>query len=434
MKPAFTGSTVFSPARSTSGQPSISADPAISMNPGMTPSTAAMRRPSQSPLDLKPRAGISAWPSGGAISGHVYQQGTTTPIPGMDVDLYADRCGGGHQRRVQTDGSGYFAFTGLPFGAQYILRAETFDNGLNYVSQWYDQVDATKDCNTAAFVSVGETIVFDLAPGARISGQVADDSGTPIENVHVFITDAATGQWLGGTNTDAGGAFHLSGLPAGDRLVHVCPSCNDLPYADEIYNNSYSRASATPISLTPGSEVVLEEIRLAAAKTIGGIISGLDPGQHVHISAANDDGTLHGEGDLQFGKGFTADEYGIVNYTVNVLPGQRYRVTTFPDGDPVVYYREGFPTGTFSWNLASLVDPSDNPTNINVEVTQGALLSGSALLSGTSMAWQKGSVCGLMRNTKTVRERIIRTISTLAWKSGETAPAQTRSAWRSFPA
>ena len=91
---------------------------------------------------------------GGIISGHVYQAGTSTPIAGVYVEIYSDSCHNGHMYGVQTDDNGYFEFTGLPNGGQFVLRADP-GNGQNYISQWYDNIGDTDDCNLATFVTVG---------------------------------------------------------------------------------------------------------------------------------------------------------------------------------------------------------------------------------------------------------------------------------------
>ena len=149
-------------------------------------------------------------------------------------------------------------------------------------------------------------------------------------------------------------------------------------YVNEFYNDTYSHHLATTISLIAGSEVVLEgEIRLAVANSIGGTISGLDPDQHVHINVFDDNGTTTEDDDLYFGVGESADASGNINYSLNVLPGHLYRVEIYPDDDPMAYYMEGSPKGTFSWGLASLVDPTTNPDSIDIQVTQGVQLSGT---------------------------------------------------------
>ena len=41
--------------------------------------------------------------TGGTISGYVYQQDGSTPIPNTSVDVYTDRCHNGHLYGTQTD-------------------------------------------------------------------------------------------------------------------------------------------------------------------------------------------------------------------------------------------------------------------------------------------------------------------------------------------
>ena len=314
---------------------------------------------------------------GGQITGYVYQGETTsTGIAGAYVYLYTDLCHNGFQYGVQTDGNGYFEFQGLPANGSYVLRAQ--DDGQNYVSQWYDNVTDIDDCNTATFVNVGEAVTFNLMQGAIISGQVNDMSGAPIENVHVYATDADTDNWIGGVDTQADGTFYMPGLPAVDCRVHICPTCNGLAYVDEIYNDTYYHHAAAIVTLSAGDEVLLEEIRLAAGNTISGTISGLDPDQFVQVAAIDDGGTPEdGEDDLYFGSGYTADASGNVDYSINVLADHSYRIEVAPQDDPLAYYLEGNLDGTFAWEQATLIDPAGNPDNIDLQITQGVGLSGT---------------------------------------------------------
>jgi hypothetical protein len=147
-------------------------------------------------------------------------------------------------------------------------------------------------------------------------------------------------------------------------------------YVDETYNDVYNQSAATRIPLTSGSDITLDDIVLATGNTISGTISGLDPDQWVHIALNSDNGTPDGEDDLHFGRGYAADALGNVEYTITVLPGHLYPVEIYPDGDPRAYYLAGSPTGTFSWEQATFVNPASNPIGIDIAVTQGVQLSG----------------------------------------------------------
>jgi hypothetical protein len=72
------------------------------------------------------------------------------------------------------------------------------------------------------------------------------DGQTPIFNVHVFASDYGTNLWVAGSNTASDGSYSLV-VPAGSYRVRACPSCNNLNYIDEFYQETDSYNNATPV-------------------------------------------------------------------------------------------------------------------------------------------------------------------------------------------
>jgi hypothetical protein len=169
--------------------------------------------------------------AGGAVSGHLYVAGTDPlqPIANVHVNVTSEACGGFYLVGGRTDENGFYRINGVLPGSVYI-RTEAAPHGFNYVDESWE---GAVDCSAATGISVtagaeASSIDFNLSPGATISGHVYQQDGTTqIENVHVYVTDADTGQWIGGDNTDATGLFSVKGLPPGECLVQSAhPAAN----------------------------------------------------------------------------------------------------------------------------------------------------------------------------------------------------------------
>ena len=120
---------------------------------------------------------------GAAISGRVMDEGTGLPIP--NVRVKADpKNWDGPSSSAYTDADGRFKIRGVAPGT-YVLKAEGDREG--YTGEIYADTLSRDD---ASLVTVRGTepvhgIEFSLKRGASISGQIIDESGHPIPNLHV---------------------------------------------------------------------------------------------------------------------------------------------------------------------------------------------------------------------------------------------------------
>ncbi|MFC2072818.1 clostripain-related cysteine peptidase [Chloroflexota bacterium] len=210
-------------------------------------------------------------PSGGTISGHVYQSDNTTPIEGALIDVFEyDSLSGSwvSYPRAQTGVGGIYRVLGLPTG-QYGVRVRADD----YATEWYDDIYYKNEAIPVSVTAPDDTpdIDFSLGPGGSISGHIyQSDNTTPIANHHVQAFDSATNEFMASTNTDYSGNYTLSGLPDGSYLVRTRVAYSALNYIDEWYDGVYELGKATLVTVTvpddtPGINFVLE---------IGGTISG----------------------------------------------------------------------------------------------------------------------------------------------------------------
>jgi hypothetical protein len=150
--------------------------------------------------------------------------------------------------------------------------------------------------------------------GGTISGHVYESDGeTGIANVQVNTVDAATLQSVVGTRTGNDGSYTLINLPPKSYLVQARPSNTGLPYADEYYDNTYSRLLATAVvvkaledtpninfSLEPGA-IISGVVRTADSTPLAGASVGVVPYLSTRISSGSIGATVPtGQTEFQF--------------------------------------------------------------------------------------------------------------------------------------
>ncbi len=217
------------------------------------------------------------------ITGTVYDD-SGEPIRGVSIQVIAfkgDPCGGqDHLYWTATDPeTGQYTIDGLTGGDYYLLTENM--NQSNYVREYWtgDVEESSVDCASAVSTSVspGTNNVrnFMLELGGSISGTVTDSvTGAAIVNMEVNVqSEGCEGKWLGYNWTDEDGNYTIYGLPSGNVLVHACPNCSGLNYADEWFEEKHNFedcSTYTPVSVTPDEDhgavnFVLDQ---------GGIITG----------------------------------------------------------------------------------------------------------------------------------------------------------------
>jgi len=214
---------------------------------------------------------------GGTISGQVKNQASDSPLPNISVDAVPVVGGGGSG--ATTDQNGNYIVLGLPFG-QYRVSSPSSgrrgDNDDDYVSEFYDN---ELDWNKACLVTISNqnpgaaNINFSLEKGWTISGVVNDEQGNHIANLGVCAIDYATHGAMPGPNTGQDGSYTLV-VPAGKYLVRACPSWSNglLPYADELYNDTYYYNLAIPVLVQVEQKIKDINFSLAPGGTISGTV------------------------------------------------------------------------------------------------------------------------------------------------------------------
>ena len=192
---------------------------------------------------------------GGAIHGSVTDASLGTPLTGGYVYVYSSS--GGSAGSSSVDATGAYVVEGLAPGA-YFASAQNF---AGHVSAGFGDVPCGGSCYGAVgspiVVTIGATATadFHLSLGGSIAGQVTDTLGAALSGASVSAyTQGGSNAFMGGTNTDATGAFTINGLGGGNYYLRA--SATDYiseEYDDVLCASSCSYASGTPVSVTAGT-------------------------------------------------------------------------------------------------------------------------------------------------------------------------------------
>ncbi|MFC2071163.1 carboxypeptidase regulatory-like domain-containing protein, partial [Chloroflexota bacterium] len=309
---------------------------------------------------------------GGTISGTVYEEDGVAPIYNVRVQAL-DATTKKWVISKDTDSSGNYTLPGLA-GGSYLVRAYPSYRGLPYVNEYYDNV-YTQDEATPVSVTVSQdtpNINFSLEPSGSISGTVYEsDNSTPIADVQVVTYDSTTRQRIKGKATDSSGNYTLAGLPVGSYWVRALASVNSLPYANEWYDDVYTRDEATPVPVTVSQDTANINFSLGP----GGTISGC-------VYRESDNTTLSGAKVIAVGYG-SMNPYGSAttnasgHYQLSSLPSGEYEVFAYATGFAREWYSENS-TDIHAKEQATAVTVAvlaDTP-DINLSLVPGGTISG----------------------------------------------------------
>jgi hypothetical protein len=252
-------------------------------------------------------------PKVGNISGNVTDEGGK-PASNMSVQVYD--AAGNFVQIVNSDNSfGTYTVFNLRAGTYF---ARTASNAV-YVPQLYNRAACGSGCNvtsgTPITVTVGATtpnISFVMTEGSRISGTVnlpgrADMSGASVEvyNAAGILTATA--------NTNAGGLYTVTGLPAGSYFARTR---NNLGYIDQLFGGGscVSCTVTAGLPITVAFATTIPNINFTLAPTLT-LITPSRGGRGANFSVALTGANFSSGTTIDAGVGITVSDVVVLSPT-----------------------------------------------------------------------------------------------------------------------
>jgi Carboxypeptidase regulatory-like domain len=266
-------------------------------------------------LLLAPASALGS--ASGSISGTVTAQGGG-PLEGIHVCAppgFGGKC-------ADTDSNGEYAIAGLAEGSYRVH----FDGGTDYASQYYDGTTSEHQATqvTVSSETTATGIDAELAPAARIEGEVTDAAGVaPLQGIHVCpMKPTGSGDTAGEcATTGSDGTYVIAGLPAGSYRVQFSSSYPNPEYLTQYYNGKPIAGEGVVLSIAAGETASAVDADMEAAGKIGGTVTVADGGtalQGAQVCAVSPK--------LNVGLPTCASTDASGQYTISGLPTGSYKV------------------------------------------------------------------------------------------------------------
>jgi hypothetical protein len=205
----------------------------------------------------------------GTIAGHVYDcSGNAMAY----VFVFAKSDALNIQKTAFTDRNGHFSITDLPIvenadrkAKGYIISAKK----INYPARYYGD---TYNVNEASLVITGEQNIdiSGLGCGYTISGQITDESGSPVSMVPILaksISDNSKDA-SGTAYSNLKGDYSITSLmPLSDYIVHAIP----MNHMAQYYSNKSTLSEANRVDLSSGNQTEIHFVLSEGPKLCGAI-------------------------------------------------------------------------------------------------------------------------------------------------------------------
>ena len=256
-----------------------------------------------------------------------------------------------------------------------------------YTTEYYNDVTDFAMA-TELVVATGEyltAINAQLDLRSHITGRVNNPAGEPLSDIGVqayrWTTEGqAANTWVGAgssSTTDSNGNYDVSGLDVGLYRLQFTEDGSRNLYLDEFYDNAYSVALATTITVPRSSTVANINITLTTGASISGRVTGPtgQPVADVVVWALQQQVSEGGDLVWDFvGHGGTTDSNG--RYTITYLRPGAYRVY-FDDFNLRRYAAEYYNDAAAVEVAADVIVQADRDTpNINAQLAKAAGISG----------------------------------------------------------
>jgi Carboxypeptidase regulatory-like domain len=275
---------------------------------------------------------------------------------------------------LMTDASGKFASAALPAGDYKV-----YTTGSGLVGRYYNNKRSLSEADPVAIASADVTVNPVVQRSGGISGKLSDPDGNGVGGWWVSATNSAPGgsmSWT--TTTNQNGTYSLPDLEPGEVTVRFSKQSSETSeYATQWYNGARTNEAATKITVE-------------AAKTVTGIDATLWKGGSIAGKVTGPTGTGIA------GVTVSAKLYSAQTYTATTGADGTYRIPGLDDGD----YTVGFsgPAGSkwiseyyddqpsyYDADTVELLN-SASVTDINAELTEGALLAGTLSASSGTLS------------------------------------------------
>lgn len=195
----------------------------------------------------------------------------------------------------ETDAQGRYTISGLPAGKALTVEFHDCDTGA-YTHQWYKGATNPSQA-TPVYVPDGGTLTgidANMQRAVRISGTVTDESGAPLQNVCVFVSNQQQTDGEGNV-TDANGNYNAGGLPPGTYWVEFDQGCySPGAYAKQWYDGASSVDQATLLTGSAGQTFTGIDGRLVRTQSEPPAVTSVSPnsgptsgGSYVTITGNN---------------------------------------------------------------------------------------------------------------------------------------------------
>lgn len=321
--------------------------------------------------------------TGGRISGHFYDIGTTTPVLGNGtVVAFNDATGYPELAFTEYDSlSGEYSIGPLPtgnfklfgfvsdvdlnldlglFSTQKQSRNHLSSEDVVYLPQFYDGKSSLDDADLVSVTTptVTSGIDFSMVRAGSVQGHVNVAAGVSagadsLVNTVVVAFDSNTGEMLGGTTLTFAGGYKIAGLPPVDVKVAALPLSDGFSATYFGGGTRFDDANATAVTVTPDN-TSFAEIDLASAN---GKISG----------------TVYGDDGSTPLSGVIVIAYDETGHAVSAgISG--FQIDFFTPTNPGAYTIEGLPAGTYFLRTVALFQLVRNLDTFDLGTLSGDLL------------------------------------------------------------
>ncbi|MFQ6093313.1 MAG: hypothetical protein ACE5OR_11700, partial [bacterium] len=299
---------------------------------------------------------------GGAIAGNVKDR-FGSPVYPISISAL-DPLTGKRKKSSSTDKNGDYLIEGLATGS-YAVKVYSSEHVNEYYDDAHSLAEATPVTVTAPFVTDGIDFTLEDLYGS-IAGTIQDESGHPIESIHIRAVDPNTGELKGIAYSDWDGDYRMH-LPDGRYVVWT--DANWLGFVNEYYDDVLDFDEATPIEVIRPN--ITENIDFALE--MGGAIAGRvvdeagEPVRYVEILALDSEtGELRGR------------SYTKYDYTIGGLPSGQYVI--FVEGSHLGYVNMYYDNvAHFSEATAVTVNRPDTTFGVNFVLPKGGVITGQVL-------------------------------------------------------